>query len=100
MSWAVCGDQRSGNFRRCAVITFRCWHRPGRVIGNTAGREITTCRFCGVAIEWCPCAGEFYRKVDPDCRLCGGSTWVATVRSERAKFAEYIAEFLIEAVGL
>lgn len=67
------------------MITFRCWHRPGHRRG-----EYTTCRYCGVAIEWCPCAGEYFRKVDPDCSLCAGSTWISIVRSERAKFAEYI----------
>lgn len=63
-----------------------CWHRPGRA----AGRWMT-CRHCGVAIEWCPCVLN-YRNVNARCRICSGSGWVAIVRSQKAKFAEYIEE--------
>jgi hypothetical protein len=62
-----------------------CWHRPGRTRNG-----VMTCRHCGVAIQWCPCAqsGSPYRSVDHGCRCCQGSQFVAVVRSERSKFAE------------
>lgn len=64
-----------------------CWHRPGVVRGVWV-----TCRHCGVAIERCPCAGEYERKVNSDCVMCGGSTWVSFVRSAKAMFASYLED--------
>ena len=65
-----------------------CFHRPGRMRG-----AIVTCRYCGVAIEYCPCTGDHWRRVDPDCPGCGGSMWVAIVRGWRAKLADLTGIF-------
>jgi hypothetical protein len=63
-----------------------CWHRPGRL---TRGR-VRLCRFCGVALEECPC--EPRKRKDGPCPCCQGSEWVAIVRSRRAKIAEVLGD--------
>lgn len=64
-----------------------CWHRPGLRI-----RSGVLCRHCGVLIDWCPCAGEYFRHVEPDCSCCRGSQWAAVVRGRRSKFVELMLE--------
>lgn len=68
------------------MIGVLCWHRPGALIGSTR-----TCRHCHVAVAECPCV-SYGRVVDHDCAACGGSGFVATVRSSVAKFRELIEE--------
>lgn len=60
-----------------------CWHRP------KPHGKISVCRSCGVAVEECPCV-TWSRSVNADCLLCSGSGWIATVRSEIARFKEYV----------
>lgn len=59
----------------------KCWHRL-----RQRGRH-SLCRFCGVQIEECPCVT--WRVPNGKCELCSGSGWLATVRSEKARFSEY-----------
>jgi hypothetical protein len=67
------------------VNTF-CWHRPGPIKSGTV-----TCRYCYIGIDRCPCTNSFtWRQIDDHCRCCGGSGWVGIVRSQQAKFREYI----------
>lgn len=68
------------------MIAVLCWHRPGR-----RTRSFLMCRHCGVAIEECPCV-KWNRSPADDCPLCQFSGWIATVRIERARFAEYLLE--------
>lgn len=56
---------------------FYCWHRPGRLL-----RSVRLCRFCGIAIEECPC--EPRKRCESPCPLCEGSHWVGIVRSRAA----------------
>lgn len=67
-----------------------CWHRPGRKTKS----GIITCRHCGVAIEGCPCEGQWYRSANPDCPCCFGSAWLAIVRGKMAKMAEAFEAFI------
>lgn len=55
--------------------------------------KVVTCRHCLVAIEYCPCTGEYFRKVEADCRYCHASMWVGVVRSQRAMAAQLFEEF-------
>lgn len=61
----------------------RCWHRL-RIHGKHS-----VCQHCGVLIEECPCVA--WRVPDGECEACGGSGWVAVVRGNAEKFAEYLA---------
>jgi hypothetical protein len=65
-----------------------CWHRPGRTLAS----KTVVCRHCGVAIEYCPCVDDTYRKCNRNCSACGGSMWVAIVRGWRAAIATIISE--------
>ena len=66
-----------------------CWHRPGRVTRS----GVVTCRYCGVAIDWCSCVNTFtFRNAIPDCDICEGSWWVAVIRGQRDKFAEFVGD--------
>ena len=67
-------------------MTQECFHRPGKTV-----RGIVTCRHCRVAIEFCPCVNETFRKVDDNCAACLGSMWVAIVRGRAEKFKEFVA---------
>lgn len=71
-----------------------CWHRPGRAMKRDAAgvRSSWLCRFCGVAIEECPC--EPTKRNEEPCRACGGSEWVAIWRGKVEKFAAYLADRL------
>lgn len=60
----------------------KCWHRL-RIRGKHH-----VYRHCGVAIEPCPCV-TWMRSPDSHCPLCEGSGYLATVRSENARFTEY-----------
>lgn len=53
-------------------------------------RSSWLCRFCGVAIEECPC--EPTKRNEEPCRACGGSEWVAIWRGKAEKFAAYLAD--------
>jgi hypothetical protein len=64
-----------------------CWHRPGRM--SPSGNSVT-CRNCAALIEWCPCVGETFRHCEKNCGGCGGSMWVAVVRSRLANFRNYL----------
>ncbi len=64
-----------------------CFHRPGRKTRSGA----TTCRFCGVLIEECPCVEKTHRKGDPNCRACLTSMWVAVVRSRLQTLRDLVA---------
>jgi hypothetical protein len=59
-----------------------CWHRA-KVRG-----KILVCVHCGVAVEECPCV--VYRVPDGACVYCNGSGYVAILRGNREKFAEYL----------
>lgn len=59
-----------------------CFHRPGKLIGR-----IRTCKWCGVAIEECPCV-NWGRTPQLECPCCISSGWVAIVRGRIAKFLE------------
>jgi hypothetical protein len=61
----------------------KCWHRL-RIRGKWH-----VCRTCGIEIEQCPCV-EWQRNPRPDCTLCAGSGWIATTRSERDRFLDYV----------
>lgn len=65
-----------------------CWHRPGRQTRSGS----RTCRHCGIWIEYCPCVGDYFRKVDDDCLYCCGSGWVAVVRSAAAMARELLEQ--------
>jgi len=59
-----------------------CWHRL------VIRRRRNLCQHCGVEIEECPCVT--FRVPNGKCELCLGSGWLAVVRSNAAKFLEYI----------
>jgi hypothetical protein len=65
-----------------------CVHKPGRMQGR-----YVMCRFCGVAIEYCPCTAPYFRSVDADCPYCRGSMWVGIVRSLRSMVARVFEDF-------
>jgi hypothetical protein len=50
-------------------------------------RKTRTCRFCGVAIEECPCV-NWSRTPAENCPCCYSSGWVAIVRGRIAKTVE------------
>jgi hypothetical protein len=58
-----------------------CFHRL------VIRRGLQVCRHCGVQVETCPCIK--WRDPDPNCDLCLGSGWIATVRSGVQRFRDY-----------
>ena len=60
-----------------------CWHRL------VIRKNRNVCMHCGVEITECPCVEN--RSPAGKCDLCMGSGWLALLRSNRAKFEEYLA---------
>lgn len=60
----------------------RCWHRLRILRGR-----FNVCNNCGIGIEECPCVS--CRVPKGDCLMCLGSGWLASIRSEVARFKEF-----------